>query len=99
MESESITDLSKIIVQSIKALAKTSGVSDKNREDAFKFLNSVVMLGFKFPGSLLKTVYEIVIGVNMNENLSEFIIEYELNWICSRDSKQIDRAWLSSNHW
>ena len=89
MDSESIGDLSKLIVQSVKALSKTSGVTDKNREDAFKFMNSIISLGFKFPGNLLKTVYEIVIGVNMDENLHEFIIEYAVDTL----SKLIELDW------
>lgn len=74
MEARSGEDMAKFIVQSVKTLAKTDGVADKNREDSFKFINYIISLGFKFPDNLLRSLYEIIIGVNMDEKLPEFII-------------------------
>ena len=63
-----------MIVTSVKTLAQKEGVPDKNREDAFKFLNSIMSMGFRFPENLLKSLYEIIVGVNMSESLPEFIV-------------------------
>ena len=63
-----------MIISSVKTLSQREGPSDKNREQSFKFLNSIMAIGFKFPENLLKSIYEISIGVNMSEALPEFII-------------------------
>ena len=78
MEEQSAEDMSKLIIMSVKTLAKTEGVDDKSREKAFKFIISIADLKFKFPSKLHKSLFEIIIGVNMDAKLPEFIIKYAI---------------------
>lgn len=71
---ENVNKYSSLIIQSVKTLAKPDGVPDKAREEAFKFLNSIIVMKFRFPDNLMRSLHEIIIGVNMNEKFSEFIL-------------------------
>ncbi|CAI2383733.1 unnamed protein product [Moneuplotes crassus] len=74
MEIRNVNDMSKFIIESVKTLSQKEGVSDKQREDALKFLNGIMKVGFKFPENLLKSMFEILIAHNLSETRPEFII-------------------------